>query len=101
MTNFSSLKNILFDMGDVIIDLNINATMEAFYNMGFPPELLKYPENYNTDVFYKYETGKISTEEFRESIRLSTGVMFEDSVFDDAWRAMLLNIPGERIELIK
>jgi len=101
MTNFSSLKNILFDMGGVIIDLNINATLEAFYNIGFPPELLKYPENYNTDVFYKYETGKIGTEEFRESIRLSTGVMFEDSVFDDAWRAMLINIPGERIELIK
>lgn len=101
MTNFTALKNILFDVGGVILDLNINATLEAFYNMGFPADLLKYPENYNTDIFHRYETGKVSTGEFRDSIRKSTGVKFEDSVFDDAWRAMLINIPGERIELMK
>ncbi len=101
MANFASLKNILFDMGGVIIDLNVNATMEAFYNMGFPPDLLNYPENFNTDIFYKYETGVISTEEFRNSIRKETGLDFKDVVFDAAWRAMLLNIPKERIDLIK
>lgn len=101
MANFTSLKNILFDMGGVIIDLNVSATLEAFYNMGFPADLLRYPENYNTDIFFKYETGVISSEEFRDSIRKETGVTFEDAVFDDAWRAMLLDIPQERISLIK
>lgn len=101
MANFTSLKNILFDMGGVIIDLNVNATLEAFYNMGFPSQLLNYPENYNSDIFFKYETGRMSTEEFRNAIRKETGLSFEDSVFDDAWRAMLLNIPGDRISLIK
>ena len=101
MANFASLKNILFDMGGVIINLNVSATLEAFYNMGFPADLLNYPENFNTDLFYKYETGQTTTEEFRNSIRKETGITFEDSVFDDAWRAMLLDIPRERIELIK
>jgi glucose-1-phosphatase len=101
MANITSLKNILFDMGGVIIDLNVSATLEAFYNMGFPAELLNYPENYNTDIFYRYETGAISTKEFRDAIRKETGLNFEDAAFDKAWRAMLLGIPAERIELIK
>lgn len=101
MENFSSLKNILFDMGGVIIDLNVNATLEAFYNMGFPAELLNYPENYNTDIFFRYETGKVSTGEFRDAIREASGIRFEDKTFDDAWKAMLLDIPAERIELIR
>lgn len=101
MTNLSTLKNILFDMGGVIIDLNVNATLEAFYNMGFPPKFLNYPENYNTDIFYKYETGRISTSEFRDAIRKDTGLDFEDSVFDNAWRAMLLDIQPETIDLLK
>jgi len=101
MANLTSLKNILFDMGGVIIDLDVNATLEAFFNMGFPAELLRYPENFNTDIFFKYETGKLKTEEFRDAIRKETGIEFEDAVFDKAWRAMLLNIPVERIDLIK
>lgn len=101
MDNLSSLKNILFDMGGVIIDLNVNATLEAFYNMGFPSEFLNYPVNYNTDIFYKYETGKMTTGEFRNAMRKATGVDFEDKVFDDAWGAMLVDIPASRIERIK
>ncbi len=101
MANITSLKNILFDMGGVIIDLNVSATLEAFYNMEFPAELLNYPENYNTDIFFKYETGATSTKEFRDAIRKETGLNFEDAVFDKAWRAMLLDIPVERIEIIK
>ena len=88
-------------MGGVIIDLNVNATLEAFYNMGFPSEFLNYPVNYNTDIFYKYETGKITTGEFRDAMRKATGVNFDDKVFDDAWSAMLVDIPVHRIELIK
>lgn len=101
MDNFSSLKNILFDMGGVIIDLNVNATLEGFYNLGFPAHLLNYPENYNTDIFYKYETGQITTGEFRDAMRKATGVNFEDKAFDKAWGAMLVDIPAARIELIK
>ena len=37
-------------MGGVIIDINVNATLEAFYEMGFPARYLQYPVNYNTDI---------------------------------------------------
>jgi putative hydrolase of the HAD superfamily len=101
MANFSSLKNILFDLGGVILDLNVSATLEQFLNLGFPKELLSYPENYYTDIFYKYETGKSSTVEFRNSIRKLSGVNFSDDAFDKAWCAMLSRVPEKRTRLIK
>jgi len=100
MTNFSSLKHILFDLGGVILDLNVNATLEGFYQLGFPKELLSYPENFNTDLFFKYETGAISTDLFRNNIREMTGLFFEDEEFDNAWNAMLVGVPESRTKLI-
>lgn len=101
MSNIPSLKNILFDLGGVILDLNVNATLEAFLHMGFPKELLNYPENFYTDVFYKYETGKTTTGEFRDSIREITKVDFRDEDFDRAWNSMLARVPLKRISMLR
>ena len=101
MKNFSSLKNILFDLGGVILDLNVSATLERFLNLGFPKELLNYPENYETDIFFNYETGKTSTDEFRSAIRKSSGVNFSDKEFDEAWCAMLIGVPESRTRLLQ
>lgn len=101
MTNIPPLKNILFDLGGVILDLNITGTLERFLDMGFPSELLSYPENFNTDVFFNYETGKVSTTEFRNSVRNLTGLNFSNEVFDNAWNAMLANVPKKRTVLLE
>jgi putative hydrolase of the HAD superfamily len=100
MANISSLKNILFDLGGVILDLNVNGTLEAFLNMGFQKELLSYPENFYTDIFFNYETGKVSTSEFRDSIRKLAGINFSDQDFDNAWCTMLARVPKKRSELL-
>jgi len=101
MEQASNIKNILFDLGGVILDINIHATLKGFYDLGFPSELMQYPESMSTDVFFKYQTGKLSTEEFRDAIRISAGVEMSDQDFDEAWNAMLVRIPKERTELLK
>lgn len=101
MNHNSSFKNILFDLGGVILDLNVNGTLESFLNLGFPRELLSYPENFYTDIFFNYETGKVNTAEFRDSIRQFAGVDFSDSDFDAAWCAMLARVPKKRTQLLQ
>lgn len=101
MEHSSKIKNILFDLGGVILDINIQATLKRFYELGFPAELMQYPESMNTDVFFKYQTGKLDTVQFRNAIRKSTGVEMSDQVFDEAWNTMLVRIPKERTELLK
>lgn len=101
MGNAVNFRNILFDLGGVILDINIQATLKRFYELGFPPELLQYPESMQTDVFFNYQTGKLDTLEFRNEIRKASGVNMSDEVFDEAWNAMLVGIPRERTRLIK
>ncbi len=100
MTNFSSLKNILFDLGGVILDLDVNATLQSFYEMGFPKEFLSYPENFHTDLFFRYETGKISSGQFRDAIRKRVGMELSDEDIDRAWTAMLAGVPAGRTKII-
>ena len=101
MEKRQNFKNILFDLGGVILDINIQATLKQFYELGFPAELMQYPESMSTDVFFKYQTGKLDTEQFRNAIRESAGVEMSDQVFDEAWNAMLIRIPEERATLLK
>ena len=101
MAQAVNFKNILFDLGGVILDINIQATLKLFYELGFPPELLQYPESMQTDVFFRYQTGRLDTGQFRDEIRKVTGVDMSDKVFDQAWNAMLVGIPKERTDLLK
>ena len=95
-----SIRNILFDLGGVILDIDVQATLKAFYELGFPARLLQYPMNLNTDLFFRYETGKISNEDFRDELRRESGVDASDQELDAAWNAMIVRIPEERTRLI-
>lgn len=95
------IRNILFDLGGVILDIDIQATLRGFYELGFPADLLQYPINMSTDIFFKYETGRIDTDGFRNEIRKKTGVEMTDEAFDRAWNAMIVSIPRERTSLLK
>lgn len=101
MEQASHIKNILFDLGGVILDIDVHATLKKFYDLGFPAQLMQYPHSMTTDLFFKYETGKLSAGEFRDEIRKVSGVNMSDKAFDEAWTAMLLRIPRERCDLLK
>lgn len=101
MSQPQNFKNILFDLGGVILDIDVQATLKRFYELGFPAELMQYPHAMTTDLFYNYETGKMDTEQFRNEIRKTTGVEMTDQAFDEVWNAMLVRIPEERTALLK
>ena len=96
-----NIKNILFDLGGVILDINVQATLKRFYELGFPADLMQYPHSMTTDLFFNYETGKIDTDRFRKEIRKKTGIQISDEAFDEAWNAMLVRVPEERTALLK
>ena len=96
-----NFKNILFDLGGVILDINVQATLKRFYELGFPAELMEILNSMTTDIYFKYETGKLDTEQFRNEIRRTTGIEMSDQSIDEAWNAMLVRIPEERTSLLK
>ena len=96
-----NFKNILFDLGGVILDINVQATLKQFYELGFPAELMQFPNSMTTDLYFRYETGKLDTEQFRNEIRKAAGIEMTDHAFNEAWNAMLVRFPEERIALLK
>ncbi len=88
------IKNIIFDFGDVFIDLDKEATSRMLIKQGFvgiTPELM--------ELFKAYETGKISTDLFVE--RAAKWVPRADpDELRTAWNAILLDFPDYRLDFL-
>lgn len=100
MTQPPKFRNILFDLGGVILDINVGATQQKFYELGLPAMFLRYPDNMLTDLFFRYETGRIDTAQYRDEVRRLSGLDLRDEAIDEAWSAMLVGIPPARTALI-
>jgi len=95
------IKNIIFDFGGVILDIDPELTFNEFVNLGFKnPEALLKPE-FMEDIAAKFERGILTPEVFRNKLREFLAIDATDQQIDDAWNALLFDIPGERIEVIK
>jgi putative hydrolase of the HAD superfamily len=96
----SAIKNIIFDWGGVIINIDYNATVDAFKKLNIPDFDEHYTQARQKDIFDKFEIGAISPTEFRNGLRHELGNHFSDDQIDTAWGAMLLDIPKARVELL-
>ena len=97
----NKIKNIIFDLGGVILNLSVDSTLLHISKLsGYPIE--KVMELYHArPEFLQYERGEISNDEFRKSLKTIFGVTSADTELDLCWNAMLGDIPAERIELLK
>ncbi|MEO1654266.1 MAG: HAD family phosphatase [Bacteroidota bacterium] len=95
------IKNIIFDLGNVIINIDVALTVKAF--IALAPEKVDYiQENVlQSAFFHDFETGKISPAEFREGMRQALSPDLKDAQIDAAWNALLLDIPQARIDLLQ
>lgn len=95
------VKNIIFDWGGVISNINYNKTAEAFTKLG----LNNFEEVYNqlkqTTLFDDLEVGAISPGDFRKEIRRMLPKEVSDEEIDIAWTAMLQDLPAERLALLE
>jgi putative hydrolase of the HAD superfamily len=89
----------------VICDIDIGRTEEKFRSFGPAKEEKPDSKEHRSLRFEKlvaaFETGKLSPQEFREIIKNHYRKILSDEEIDDAWNALLLNIPEERIRLLE
>jgi putative hydrolase of the HAD superfamily len=100
----SKYENIIFDFGGVILNIDVQRTIDAFSSMAHT-NIANLTHQIITDpLFYEFEMGLVSEPDFRDGICKLLGLDLEvcsDDVFDHAWNALLLDIPVPRLELIK
>jgi glucose-1-phosphatase len=94
-------KAVIFDFGNVIINIELQRIYNTFakFTSKSPAYIEKRLEE--DQIFRRYESGQFNDEEFREVIRQTLGFPLSDKEIDTSWNAILLDIPTDRIELIK
>lgn len=94
------IKNIIFDLGGVIINLDQQRTIYEFNALSPLPFENFYNQSAQSGFFDELDKGKISTEEFLKILRKEINYTGEDHHLLNAWNAMLLDVPSHRLDLL-
>jgi putative hydrolase of the HAD superfamily len=87
----ASFKNIIFDLGGVLLNIDYNLTKEAFRALGFEHFEQMYNQYAGDELFDELEMGKVTPDEFIATMisRHGNGITAEQVTH--AWEAMLLD----------
>lgn len=97
----SEIKNIIFDLGGVIINLDTAKTISEFNKLSKLPFEAIYTQLQQSTVFDLFDKGLISESDFFEELKKATQSTASKSELKQAWNAMLLDFPGHRLDLLK
>jgi len=96
----SNIKNIIFDFGGVLINLDYNRSYEAFQSLGIHNLESILSKTQQTGIFDEFEMGLISPQNFRNEMRKISDSSISNEEFDWAWNQILLDIPQSRLEKV-
>jgi glucose-1-phosphatase len=95
------IKNIVFDLGGVLIDIDYHKTINAFKNLGVIDFENMYSQTTADTLFEDLETGKINEIEFYNSIRKEAKLPLDDMQIKTAWNTILLNFRPSSIAYLQ
>lgn len=96
-----NIKNIIFDLGGVLLNLDMNRTLDAYKAMGIQNIEDFFRIGHAASFFKLYETGDIGDEEFIERIERLEGNTGTKKEIQEAWNALLLDFPASRVKWLK
>lgn len=96
-----NIKNIIFDLGGVILNIDYHLTIDAFKKLGLENFDGVFTQAKQTGIFDQLDKGLITPDEFRQGVKKLSPKQLTDQQIDDAWNAMLLDFPVHRLELLE
>jgi glucose-1-phosphatase len=96
-----AIRNIIFDLGGVILNLHVDKTRQAFGSLAGIAAGKEQDGLLHDPLFNQYEKGLISDEQFRDHLCKLLKIKATDQQVDDAWNAMLGTLPPGRLELLE
>ena len=101
MTIPSGIKNVILDLGGIIINLETDRTWSALKRMAGERWPTIQERAKREDIQRLFETGALDANQYREFFNHHLTEPERDERLDLVFNAMLLNIPGPRITRIK
>lgn len=92
-----AIKNLLFDLGAVVLNLDQEKTLRAFKRLGADLDML----NTESTLFTDFEIGKVTAENFVHTLQTKLKGNASKEEIIAAWNAMLLDLPTFRIDMLK
>jgi len=95
-----NIKAIIFDLGGVIYNINYQKTIDKFISIGLDKKKYIYSQEYQSEIFNQLEIGAINSEDFLLNLKKNS-TSKSISKIKNAWNCMLLDLPKERVKLLK
>jgi len=97
----SKIKNIIFDLGGVLLNINPLLSLIEFEKISGLDQKELTMRLLSENIFEKFETGKLNNTQFRSELCRIINIKASDSEIDRAWNTLLLDFPQHRVELVK
>ena len=95
-----AIKNIILDLGGVLLNIDYSKTIEAFKELGIPNFEALFTQAKQEHLFDKYEAGLIDSDAFIEGLKKKLPSTISEEEIKAAWNAMLLDFPNERLDFL-
>lgn len=99
ITQHKGIRNIIFDLGGVILNINYYKTEKAFISLGIE-NFNELFNQFHADNFFKdFERGIVSPDQFVKKLQTYKQGLASEQIIA-AWNAMLLDFPVGRIDFL-
>ncbi len=84
------LRNIIFDLGGVLLDIDYQRPVRAFTNLGYPNFEQMYNQSAANELFERLETGHSSNDEFLAAMAALAPAAVTHEQITTAWNSIML-----------
>ena len=96
-----NIKNIIFDYGNVIFEIDFKKAQDAFRNLGITDVESVFAHSGQNPLFDNFDKGLIEASEFRNGVREFSGMKnTTDEEIDKAWNSLLIGVPEGNHDLL-
>lgn len=94
------IKNVIFDMGGVIVDLHREKSIEHFKSIGVADADQLIDASHHKGLFLDFENGEIDTDEFCRLLSEHAGKDIPSKSIEEAWRSIVSDPPAYKLDYL-
>jgi len=95
------IKNIVFDLGGVLITLERDEAVKRFKEAGLKNAAELLNAYHQRGIFLKLEEGKLSKEEFYDAVRKEARTFISDETINHGWMGFLKELPENKLTMLE
>src|SRR5687768_9296597 len=92
------VHHIIFDLGGVLLNIDLGRISKGFDKIFVSDEAARM--RFNTQTLPDFETGKISTRQFMDSLKPYLKPGYDESDIIDTWNSIILDMPKDRLIML-